>query len=142
MGQLAAEGATPATSLADLVGRLSGPRALWIMIPSVATGPTIEDLGQLLDTDDVVIDGGNSHYRHDVERAPARIAEFWRRGSVAGPWLVDLTASSLPADADLTGLPGRVPDPREEQENVLDADDGVPAFVLPTAPGERFGTPW
>jgi 6-phosphogluconate dehydrogenase len=67
---LTEEGATGAGSLADLVEKLRPPRAVWVMLPAgEITGRAIEELGGLLEPDDVVIDGGNSFYRDDVARA-------------------------------------------------------------------------
>src|SRR5215472_3648846 len=57
-------------SLEELVGRLSPPRAVWLMIPAGApTRQTIAQLRGLLEAGDVVIDGGNSHYTDDLEHA-------------------------------------------------------------------------
>jgi 6-phosphogluconate dehydrogenase len=66
---LAAEGATGANSMADLVGKLSKPRAAWMMVPAAVVDATLEQLVPLLETGDIVIDGGNSYYRDDIERA-------------------------------------------------------------------------
>jgi 6-phosphogluconate dehydrogenase len=66
---LEGEGATGATTLADFVAHLSKPRAVWIMVPAGVVDSTLEDLVPLLDEDDIVIDGGNSYYRDDIERA-------------------------------------------------------------------------
>ena len=66
---LAKEGATPTTSLEDFASKLDRPRAAWIMVPAAFTGKTVEDLAGHLDPDDVIIDGGNSYYRDDIERA-------------------------------------------------------------------------
>jgi 6-phosphogluconate dehydrogenase len=68
---LVSEGATGASSLEDFVAKLEQPRALWIMVPAGVVQPTLDSLVPLLDTDDVVIDGGNSYYRDDIERAKA-----------------------------------------------------------------------
>ena len=72
--RLAAEGATAATSLEDLVGKLGQPRAVWLMVPAAIAGPTADELAGLMETDDVIVDGGNSYYRDDLERA-ARYAQ-------------------------------------------------------------------
>ena len=68
---LVAEGATGASSLADFVAKLTVPRAAWVMVPAAYTGQTVEDLANLMDAGDIVIDGGNSYYRDDVDRAAA-----------------------------------------------------------------------
>jgi 6-phosphogluconate dehydrogenase len=68
---LEAEGATGADSLTDFVAKLEKPRAAWIMVPAAFVGDTVEQLAEHLEPDDIVIDGGNSHYRNDVDRAEA-----------------------------------------------------------------------
>ncbi|WP_370367740.1 phosphogluconate dehydrogenase (NAD(+)-dependent, decarboxylating) [Catenulispora sp. GP43] len=69
------EGAAAASSLADLAGQLSQPRAVWVMLPAgEVTGTAIDDLAAELDRGDTVIDGGNSYYRDDIRRA-AGLAE-------------------------------------------------------------------
>ena len=69
--QLEGEGAVGASSLEDFVGKLTTPRAAWIMVPAAYAGPTAEQLAGLMETGDVIIDGGNSYYRDDVDRASA-----------------------------------------------------------------------
>jgi 6-phosphogluconate dehydrogenase len=66
---LAREGATGAASLAAFVKALSRPRAVWLMVPAAVVDTTLHDLVPLLEADDVVIDGGNSHYHDDIRRA-------------------------------------------------------------------------
>ena len=68
---LASEGAVGATSLEDLVAKLNGPRAVWLMVPAALVDQELEELGSLLQAGDIVIDGGNSFYRHDIRRAAA-----------------------------------------------------------------------
>jgi 6-phosphogluconate dehydrogenase len=68
---LAAEGATGAESLEDLVAALSTPRAIWVMVPAGYVQDTLDRLTPLLDEGDIVIDGGNSYYRDDIHRAAA-----------------------------------------------------------------------
>ncbi|HSL27452.1 MAG TPA: decarboxylating 6-phosphogluconate dehydrogenase [Acidimicrobiia bacterium] len=69
VSQLAAEGATPTDSLDRLAGSLTPPRTIWIMIPAAFVDATIEGLLPVLAPDDVLIDGGNSYFEVDVERA-------------------------------------------------------------------------
>jgi 6-phosphogluconate dehydrogenase len=66
---LAKEGATGASSLADLVKKMEGPRALCIMVPAAFVDGTIEELEKVLASGDIIIDGGNSHYHDDIARA-------------------------------------------------------------------------
>ncbi len=66
---LAAEGAVGATSLDDFVARLAPPRVVWLMVPAAIVDATLADLASRLAAGDVVIDGGNSYYRDDVDRA-------------------------------------------------------------------------
>ena len=67
--ELAAEGAVGASSLDDFVARLSKPRAAWVMVPVAYTGEAVEGLAASMEEGDVLIDGGNSYYRDDLERA-------------------------------------------------------------------------
>ena len=68
---LVQEGAIGATSLEELVRKMSKPRALWLMVPAAVVDPTLDALVPLLERDDVVIDGGNSYYHDDIRRAAA-----------------------------------------------------------------------
>jgi 6-phosphogluconate dehydrogenase len=47
------------------------PDNIWIMVPAAFVGATVDALAPLLDADDTIIDGGNSWYRHDVDRSAA-----------------------------------------------------------------------
>ncbi|RMR10890.1 6-phosphogluconate dehydrogenase-like protein, partial [Pseudomonas syringae pv. primulae] len=67
---LANEGSTAVADLAELVSALEKPRAVWVMLPAGApTEDTIQTLSQLLEADDVIIDGGNTFYKDDIRRA-------------------------------------------------------------------------
>src|SRR5581483_11356195 len=66
---LAREGATGAASVDDFVARLAPPRVVWLMVPAAAVDATLETLVPRLAPGDVVVDGGNSYYRDDVDRA-------------------------------------------------------------------------
>jgi 6-phosphogluconate dehydrogenase len=63
------EGATGAASLRDLVATLRPPRAVWVMVPAAYAGETVTAIAEHLDPGDIVIDGGNSYYRDDLDRA-------------------------------------------------------------------------
>lgn len=67
--QLAGEGASGANSLGEFVKKLSQPRAIWLMVPAGAVDTTLSQLCPLLETGDIVIDGGNSYYIDDIRRA-------------------------------------------------------------------------
>ncbi len=270
---LESDGAQGAESLADFVGKLETPRAIWIMVPAGIVEKTLEELRPLLEAGDIIIDGGNSYYRDDIirakelkadglhyidcgtsggvwgldrgyclmiggedepvqhldplfltiapgkgtaeptpglaaggtaehgylhcgpngaghfvkmvhngieygmmaaiaeglsiikhadvgkhqaqfdaETAPLRnpedyqytidvgeVAEVWRRGSVIGSWLVDLTAAAFAKSPDLDDFSGRVSDSGEGRWTVLAAvDEGVPASVIAASLYERF----
>ena len=66
---LAQEGAAGSSSIEDFVKQLSKPRAICIMVPAAIVDAIIDKLAPHLDRDDVVIDGGNSHYHDDIARA-------------------------------------------------------------------------
>jgi len=69
------------------------------------------------------------------------IAELWRRGSVVASWLLDLTASALVQDAELSQFAGRVSDSGEGRWTIAAAiDEAVPVPVLTTALYERFSS--
>jgi 6-phosphogluconate dehydrogenase len=66
---LAGEGAIGAASYDDFVARLAAPRAVWLMVPAAVVDAALDALVPRLAPGDVVVDGGNSHYRDDVARA-------------------------------------------------------------------------
>src|SRR6478672_6066049 len=83
-------GADGADSLADLVAKLTAPRAVWIMVPAGApTESTVTSLGELLADGDVIIDGGNTNFQDDVRRATAlkaRGISYIDAGTSGGIW--------------------------------------------------------
>src|SRR6185312_7982585 len=87
--RLAAEGATGASSAADLLSRLPAPRILWIMIPAAAVDPLLQSLLPVLKPGDILIDGGNSYYGDDRRRQQAlapRGVRYLDVGTSGGVW--------------------------------------------------------
>jgi 6-phosphogluconate dehydrogenase len=66
---LAAEGAVAASSLDDLVGKLTPPRAAWLMVPAAVVDQMLGGLAARMHRDDIIIDGGNSYCIDDLRRA-------------------------------------------------------------------------
>jgi 6-phosphogluconate dehydrogenase len=80
-----------------------------------------------------------SLYQYDFDLPD--IAELWRRGSVIGSWLLDLTAHSLLENPTLSNFEGRVSDSGEGRWTIAAAiDEGVPVPVLSSALFERFSS--
>src|ERR1700721_2037753 len=67
--ELVKEKALGRSSLAELAGSLSNPRAIWLMVPAGVVDETIADLLPHLEQGDILIDGGNSYYIDDIRRA-------------------------------------------------------------------------
>src|SRR2546425_5063128 len=67
--QLESEGASSARSLEEFAAKLSKPRAAWVMVPAGVAGQTVRAVAGLMDPGDIVIDGGNTYYHDDIERA-------------------------------------------------------------------------
>jgi 6-phosphogluconate dehydrogenase len=89
----AKEGATGASSLEDVVKKLSAPRAVWVMVPAgKPTEDTIEALSAILAPKDIVIDGGNSNFK-DSQRRSEGLAKKGLRwldaGTSGGVWGLD-----------------------------------------------------
>jgi 6-phosphogluconate dehydrogenase len=79
------------------------------------------------------------YYQYDLDLP--EVTEVWRRGSVIGSWLLDLTAASMQESPDLSDFAGRVSDSGEGRWTSIAAiDEGVPAPVLTAALYERFAS--
>lgn len=88
--QLAAKGMTASSSIEDMVGKLKGRKAVWIMVPAgKPTEDTVQHLVTLLNKGDIIIDGGNSYYKDDVRRAKelqAKGIHYIDVGTSGGVW--------------------------------------------------------
>jgi 6-phosphogluconate dehydrogenase len=79
------------------------------------------------------------HYQYDINLTDT--TEVWRRGSVIASWLLDLTASALVGDPELSGFAGRVSDSGEGRWTIKAAiDEAVPVPVLTASLYERFSS--
>ena len=91
--QMVKEGATGACCLKEVVEKLSQPRIAWIMLPA---GPVVDDhidrLREIMEPDDIIVDGGNTYYKDDIRRA-GLLAEkdirFMDVGVSGGIWGLD-----------------------------------------------------
>ena len=160
---LEGEGAVGATDLADLASRLEAPRAVWVMVPcGDPTEAVIRDLVQVLETDDVIIDGGNSHYKDDVRRA-GELAEsglhYVDVGTSGGVWglergyclmvgasdaiwnrLRPVFATLAPGRGDIEATPGRRDDASTAEEGYLHCGPpGAGHFVKMIHNGIEYG---
>ena len=161
---LAADGASAASSLADLVGRLTGtPRAVWVMLPAGhITEETVAALGGLLGRGDIVIDGGNSYFRDDIRRAAALAPQglhYVDVGTSGGVWglergfclmvgaeteafaqLEPIFAALAPGGGDIPRTPGRDGPPGRAEHGYIHAGPvGAGHFVKMVHNGIEYG---
>jgi 6-phosphogluconate dehydrogenase len=69
--EMAREGAIGAASLENFIARLDSPRVVWMMVPAASVEGMIEQVAPLLEKGDILIDGGNSYYKDDIQHAKA-----------------------------------------------------------------------
>lgn len=75
--EIVKEGATGSTSVHDLIKKLKKPRVVWLMLPAGhITEKFLHSAGSLLSKGDIIIEGGNSHYKEDIKRH----AFYWNKG--------------------------------------------------------------
>jgi len=93
IASLAADGATPATSLADLADQLGSDAIFWVMLPAGdPTETTVDELSRLAESGAIIIDGGNSFYKDDIRRAKSlaeRGIDYVDVGTSGGVWGVE-----------------------------------------------------
>jgi 6-phosphogluconate dehydrogenase len=161
--RLAAEGASAAASLVDVIEALEAPRVVWLMLPAgVATEAVVGELGRLLAAGDTLIDGGNTFWKDDIRRArelKGRGIDYLDVGTSGGVWglergyclmiggdkaavdrLDPLFAALAPGKGEIaatTGRKGR--DPRPEQGYVHAGPSGAGHFVKMIHNGIEYG---
>jgi 6-phosphogluconate dehydrogenase len=85
--------ATGSSSLADFVQKLTKPRAAWVMVPAGApTENTIAELARHMEAGDIIIDGGNTHFKDDVRRARelrSKSIHYVDVGTSGGVWGIE-----------------------------------------------------
>ena len=158
------DGATTASSLQDVVGKLTGsPKAVWVMLPhGKITEDTIDALGSLMTAGDIVIDGGNTYYKDDIRRGKALAAKGIRYldvGTSGGVWglargyclmiggdadavkhLDPIFAALAPGIGTIERTPGReARDPRAEQGYIHAGPVGAGHFVKMIHNGIEYG---
>jgi 6-phosphogluconate dehydrogenase len=93
IASLAADGATPATSLADLADQLGSDAIFWVMLPAGdPTETTVDELSRLAESGAIIIDGGNSFYKDDIRRAKSlaeRGIDYVDVGTSGGVWGIE-----------------------------------------------------
>jgi 6-phosphogluconate dehydrogenase len=160
--QVVGDGATPATSLDDLVKKLKQPRAVWLMVPAAVVDATLHDLVSKLDPGDTVIDGGNSYYIDDIRRAKelnAKGMHYVDVGTSGGVWglergycqmiggekqtvehLDPIFKSLAPGRGDVSRTPGREKVPGTAEEGYLHCGpSGAGHFVKMVHNGIEYG---
>ncbi|MGB9111135.1 MAG: decarboxylating 6-phosphogluconate dehydrogenase [Acidimicrobiales bacterium] len=135
---LASEGAVGAHSVEEFVKHIAAPRNIWMMVPAGVTGKTVDSLASHLEPGDTLIDGGNSYYRDDIDRAEALRAKelhYVDAGTSGGVWglergfclmiggddeavdrLAPIFEALAPGTGDVARTPGRTgaPSPSEQ----------------------------
>jgi 6-phosphogluconate dehydrogenase len=156
------EGADGSTDLAEFIGKLKAPRAVWLMVPAGITDATIEKVAPLLDNGDIMIDGGNSYYHDDIKRskmlAPKGI-HYMDVGTSGGVWglergyclmiggpenayqhLEPVFAALAPGIGDVERTPGRAGAPTAAEKGYLHCGAaGAGHFVKMVHNGIEYG---
>jgi len=156
------DGVTGANSLEEFVQALEKPRVAWVMVPAGVTGKVVDSLAELMEDGDIIIDGGNSNYRSDIDRAaqlkPKGI-HYVDIGTSGGVWglergycmmiggeddvvahLDPLLSTIAPGLGDIERTPGRSGDPAPEEQGYLHCGpNGAGHFVKMVHNGIEYG---
>jgi 6-phosphogluconate dehydrogenase len=162
VADLVSDGAEGSSSLEEFVQKLSTPRVAWVMIPAGITDKVVEQLGALMERGDIIINGGNSNYREDYDRAAAlgeQGIEYMDVGTSGGVWGLErgyclmiggsdaafsqcepLFASIAPGIGTIDRTHGRTGDPAPEEQGYLHCGAaGAGHFVKMVHNGIEYG---
>ena len=162
VADLAKEKAVGASSMADFIMKLAKPRAVWLMVPAGVVDHTIADILPLLESGDILIDGGNSYYVDDIRRAKelsAKGIHYVDVGTSGGVWGLDrgycmmiggeadvvkhldpIFATLAPGIGDIPRTPGRTqPGGTAEQGYLHCGQNGAGHFVKMVHNGIEYG---
>jgi 6-phosphogluconate dehydrogenase len=162
VAQLVGEGAVGSDSLEDFVQKLEKPRVAWVMIPAGITDKVVEQLADLMEDGDIIINGGNSNYREDYDRAAAlapRGIHYVDVGTSGGVWGLErgyclmiggteeafkhcepLFAAIAPGLGEIDRTPGRTGEPAPEEQGYLHCGpSGSGHFVKMVHNGIEYG---
>jgi len=159
--ELVKDGASGSTELAEFVGMLAKPRAVWLMVPAAVVDRVLNDLTPLLAAGDIVIDGGNSYYRDDIARAEKLAAKglhYVDCGTSGGVFGLDrgyclmiggeaetvkrldpIFATLAPGTGTIPATPGRKPGGTAERGYLHCGPHGAGHFVKMVHNGIEYG---
>ncbi|MEO9138594.1 MAG: phosphogluconate dehydrogenase (NAD(+)-dependent, decarboxylating) [Jatrophihabitans sp.] len=156
------DGITGAATLEEFAQKLDKPRVAWVMVPAGVTGDVVERLAGVMEEGDIIIDGGNSFYRDDVDRAEwlkSKGIHYVDIGTSGGVWGLErgycmmiggeddvvahidpLLKSIAPGLGDVERTPGRSGDPAQEEQGYLHCGpNGAGHFVKMVHNGIEYG---
>jgi len=163
VGELANEGMTGGSDLADVVAKLAAPRTVWVMLPAGApTEDTVNALAGMMSPGDIIIDGGNTFYKDDIRRAETlepKGIHYVDVGTSGGVWGLErgycmmvggtkeavnhidpILATLAPGKGNIPLTPGREGrDPRAEQGYIHAGPAGAGHFVKMIHNGIEYG---